>query len=59
MQFIRALIGLAIMVYEPLYHALQIWKLYASAQNEKQDKSRLFFNKLRKNSLNLWAYLTL
>ena len=29
----EALIGLAMMVYEPLYHALQIWQLYASAQN--------------------------
>ena len=27
------LIGLAIMVYEPSYHALQIWQLYESAQN--------------------------
>ena len=32
MKFYRALIGLAIMVYEPLYHALQIWQLYASVQ---------------------------
>ena len=29
----RALIGLAIMVYETLYHALQIWQLYAYVQN--------------------------
>ena len=31
------------MVYEPLYHALQIWYLYTSAQNKKQAENRLCF----------------
>ena len=26
---------------EPLYHALQIWKLYASTQNLKEAENRL------------------
>ena len=28
--------------YEPLYHALQIWQLYVSAQNKQQAEIRLF-----------------
>ena len=39
----RALIGFAIMVYEPLYHALQIWLLYASAQNKSKLKVYCFY----------------
>ena len=42
MQFESSDSGLAIMVYEPLYHALQIWQLYASAQNWKQAENWLF-----------------
>ena len=38
----RAVTGLAIMIYEPLYYALPIWYLYGSAQIK---------NKLRKGCL--------
>ena len=36
------MIGLAIMVYEPLYHALHIWSVYVSVQNWKQ--AEVFFS---------------
>ena len=54
----EALIGLAMMVYEPLYHALQIWQLYASAQNEKHAENRLFLHIKARRILDiLWAFI--
>ena len=44
MQF-QHLIGLAVMVYELLYHALHIWSVYASVQNWKL--AEIFFAKDR------------
>ena len=47
------------MVYELLYHALQICQLYASAQNEKQAENQLFLQIKSERILNiLWAFLT-
>ena len=46
------------MVYEPLYHALQIWQLYAPAQSYKQAENRLFLQiKLGRILDILWAFL--
>ena len=46
------------MVYELLYHALQIWQLYSSAQNEKQAENRLFIQiKSGRILYSLWAFL--
>ena len=46
------------MVYEPSYHALQIWLLYASAQNQTQAENWLLLQiKLRRIFDILWAIL--
>ena len=48
---------LAIMVYALLCHALQIWQLYSSAQNEKETENRLFVQiKSGRILYSLWAF---
>ena len=46
------------MVYALLCHALQIWQLYSSAQNEKETENRLFVQIKSGGILySLWAFL--
>ena len=54
---IRALIGLAIMVYEPSYHALQIWQPTHLLKIKRSWKWAVFTNKVGRNSQYLWAFL--